>query len=362
MISSLWRSDFMKRFFQSITWVPLLLCITLLPSSGYGKGLIAFGDSITQGVPYLTAPSNGARNGGYEPFLEEFFLAIGHEHQVYNWGLAGDTTQGALTGASEHCEVVGEDEEGNPIVECYPVSVRTVDQALESQGSADYLLIMEGTNDFFLGISPQTTAINLCEIAARGKAYGLLPLIATVTPDFRETGKSVELLNAYIIPQAENCGVKIVDLYSGLVDNWSEYVSPDYLHPNLHGYKAIANIWFDMFYNLQLTTGKAVDGLSHQNTARITLKGSASADGTVYDLAFEYGPNESMEKRIAATPENGDGTATLSVSAELDGLKLGARYYYRLTSTLNGVTYYGETKTFVTPEFFILTGAYLLLL
>lgn len=90
--------------------------------------IIGFGDSITQGTPYITEHGDGRRVGGYEPKLE----ALLTNTYVLNYGVGGeDTSEG----------------------------VNRIDDVLNGS-SAEYILILEGTNDggYF---SYETTVYNL---------------------------------------------------------------------------------------------------------------------------------------------------------------------------------------------------------
>ena len=51
-----------------------------------GLILICFGDSITQGVPYINESGDGRRVGGYEPPLESLLIADSRPSQALNWG------------------------------------------------------------------------------------------------------------------------------------------------------------------------------------------------------------------------------------------------------------------------------------
>ncbi len=312
---------------------------------------MAFGDSLTMGLWDQPDLGNGRRVGGYEPHLEFLFAAVGRSAQAYNWGVGGETTLQALQGGKNICQIIGEDREsGDPVEECEWVASRTVDSALAAQGSADYMLILEGTNDYFAGISPESTATNLVIMAQKGQAYGMRPLIATLPPDERGTGKDIYYTNSVITSVASQNGIKVVDLHSGLIDNWGSYVGSDNLHPTPYGYEAMARVWFGIFYNVHLTTGSATLHQENPMSVTTTLEGFAQANGDVLGLAFEYGTNSSMHNSVVASPDSGNAFGGLTASAQIEGLELDTLYYYRLISTLDGTEYIGETKTFMTPE------------
>ena len=329
-----------------------LFCCTLLglvplTSQAGTIQIMAFGDSITQGVNYIMSPGAGRRVGGYEPQLEYLFSLVGRSASVYNWGLGGETTQQALDGGKIHCEVdpvTGEET-------CGFVPSRTLGSALTQQGFANYFLVMEGTNDVFSGISPYQTATNIGIMIDQARSFGMMPIVGTITPDFRGIeGKDIEYRNSLIRQKAAEKGATLVDQYNGLVGNWGAYVSSDNLHPNDYGYKAMAMVWFKPFYNLQLTTGTAV---AHQNSPEsvvAVLNGSATANGEVFGMAFQYGLDTSMDNSVQATPTRGEASGGLSVTAEIEGLQFETQYYYQMISTLDGMTFKGDMKTFTTPK------------
>ncbi len=331
----------MKSFFQQSILVCVAL-ILLIPVKSFAESFMAFGDSLTMGLWVQPDLGNGRRVGGYGPHLEHLFGLVGRSAQVYNWGVGGETTLQALQGGKNVCTIVDD------VKECNWVTSRTVDQAIAAQGGADYMLVLEGTNDFFAGISPQSTATNLRLIAEKGRNSGMTSLIATIPPDERGTGKDVYYINSVIKSVSQQYGFKVIDLHSGLIDNWAAYVGSDQLHPTQYGYDAMAKVWFGPFYNIQLTTGAALTYNSTLISQKAIMEGSSTANGDVLGVAFEYGVDTSMSEIVLASPESGSAWGGLSVTAEIEDLQPDTTYYYRMISTLDGATFYGETKTFTT--------------
>lgn len=297
----------------------------LLPLSALGESMIGFGDSITQGLWMVQEPGNGRRIGGYEPFLEQLFSSVDRPVAVYNYGLAGETTLQALISDEE--------------------SPRTIDSVLAGH-NADYVLIMEGTNDFFFGIDPETTAFNLGVMVDRSRRFNVVPVLATLTPDPRGTDKDIPKTNSLIRQKAAEKNVLLVDHYKALVGIWDSCTGPsDRLHPNEDGYMAMAKVWFESFLNLKLETLEAVVSIFSAE-----LHGAVSANGIVSGLAFEFGTEPTaLGQIVQASPQSSSGSGVTEITAEIDGLKMNSTYYYRLIAKVAGRTRYGELKTLTTP-------------
>jgi lysophospholipase L1-like esterase len=186
--------------------------------------IIGFGDSITAGRPYSDLVGGGRLNyGGYEPFLVQMLSEDGLEAYVYNWGYGGETT---------------------------PVGVNRIGSVLSTQAS-DYVLIMEGTNDQWYGISEETTAFNLGVMIDKCRAAGTMPILGNLTPADRDIAN--EIPNKYNPAisrmvadkeKEEEIEVELVDHYSAVVDRWEE-LDADPVHPNIDGYQVIAQTWFN---------------------------------------------------------------------------------------------------------------------
>ena len=125
--------------------------------------ILAFGDSITQGVKIdsdgnktgiLSPPAGVRTSDGYEPELELLAQTTPDTVYVYNWGYGGERTN---------------------------VGLDRIDSALASR-RAQYILIMEGTNDILAGISTATTIFNLSQMIVKSRNALVEPILATVTP------------------------------------------------------------------------------------------------------------------------------------------------------------------------------------
>ena len=187
------------------------------------KKIIGFGDSITSGRPYSVFVGGGRQGyGGYEPVLEQLLSDAMRESYVYNWGYGGEDTR---------------------------VGVNRIESVLNSQES-DYVLIMEGTNDQWRGLSADTTAKNLGYMVDKCRAWGTIPILGNLTPADRDTSNQIpNIYNPAIADVAQQKDAIFVDHYSAVVDRWHE-LHYDSVHPNLEGYEEIAKTWYHTLVEL----------------------------------------------------------------------------------------------------------------
>lgn len=212
-----------------------LLLIVQSPAKALGeelKSILAFGDSLTEGcdVHLLGNSACGWVDGvswGYPAELQTILNENNHDIVVYNHGIGGETTA-----------------EG----------VNRIDSVLDtacSQG-AEYILILEGTNDLLFHKTWQQVLFNLTQMVKKSRARGVEPLVATLTPDPEHSYKDIPLMNYWLRDWAVNSEVApvvLVDLYNAVAPYWSSYTNPrgcynDQLHPNLSGFNAIAATWY----------------------------------------------------------------------------------------------------------------------
>ncbi len=189
------------------------------PSSQYGATsgyvvIVGFGDSITKGYPDMEEDGNGRRVGGYEPTLEQLLDESQRDAFVLNYGIGGESTSNGL---------------------------HRFDEVLEAS-QANYVLLLEGTNDLYIGVSPQTVAENLRFMIRKVKDFGATPVISPLTPD-TEADKPISEMNSLIEILAEREDTLLCDQYEALVDNWDD-LTDDGLHPNTEGYETMASAWF----------------------------------------------------------------------------------------------------------------------
>lgn len=179
---------------------------------------VAFGDSLTFGIGDETG------QGGYPPRLQSQLTTPTKTVTVENRGVDGETTAQGLSRVSS---ITGT--------------------------AADTFLLMEGTNDAFADISPETIASNLLAIVRRARQQGFgRVLLATVPPIGRtssgtRTDLSIALSDA-IRQAAYEGGLPNPDPHQGLFDLpnlFANYYSGDGIHLNSAGYAELAEIFAD---------------------------------------------------------------------------------------------------------------------
>ncbi len=286
--------------------------------SSTGLVIICFGDSITQGFPYITTEGNGRRVGGYEPPLETLLAADSRPSQALNWGVGGETT---WTGAQR------------------------IDDVLHNSG-AEYVLILEGTNDYWL-YTYTDTIFNLGNMIDKSREENVTPIIATLTPDTKNPEKPIDTTyNPAIKGLAVEKGVILADQYAALIDQWISSYNYDGLHPNTAGYQAMAQVWFNAIPGgPDVTTGEATS----IGYTSVLLNGTINPNGSATTYYFEYGTTTAYGKSTPSTSA-GSGTSTLAVNTSVTGLISKSLYHYRLRATNSGGTVFGADRTFTTQE------------
>jgi lysophospholipase L1-like esterase len=131
--------------------------------------------------------------------------------------------------------VIAEAEDGGLSLD----GVAKVDNVLKKYNPR-YLLIYYGTNDagFY---SPDSVIANLQYIIERAKAYGAIPVIATLGPCFYEWAWKAPYmldLSARIRKLAADQGIAVADIDIAL--GWNRDYMADSLHPNDTGHRIIA--------------------------------------------------------------------------------------------------------------------------
>jgi hypothetical protein len=106
--------------------------------------------------------------------------------------------------------------------------------------------------------------------------------------------------------------------------------------------------------------GPAAETLSVAGVGRhdATLRGRLNPEGSKTTYQFEYGPTTSYGSSIPATPVSiAASTREVQVEEKLSGLTLARTYHYRLVTTNDSGTHYGEDMSVSTSRWSVLTTA-----
>ncbi len=225
--------------------------------------LIAFGDSITQGLArdydgeggYITwgilKPPFGGRvyqEWGYEWYLESIIESeLPMPSTIYNWGHMGFTTVDALS--------------------CTDQPNNCLDTVLMSSSAeqAQLLLLMFGANDVYPhhGISIDAFIFNLRQIIEKTRSYGIEPVLATITPNTnKDRWFDKEIINNWnvrIRQLAVEEDVVLADHYSVMETDWKEFTSGDGLHLSALGNEKMARTWYDAILNSKTLNPKTMN-------------------------------------------------------------------------------------------------------
>jgi acyl-CoA thioesterase-1 len=286
-----------------------LVVLTLAAPATAQTEYVAFGDSITEGF----GDDSGQRERGYPPRLAQLLANRGVNATVTNFGLGGETTAEGLSRL--------------PVV--------------FSQGG-DVLLLMEGTNDVGMRISPETIRFNLDSMADRAENNGFEVVHATIIPRFptanfdgsnRITGRLAGLIREL----AHDEGRDLVDPFQvffrdtpGVFDQF--YVGgEDRLHPNGEGYDLLAEIFADALTgvdNVPPVTGLVSPEDDDQNVAPNTA--------IAIDL-YDFGAG--IDVANTSLRINGN-LVTANITGDSDRLEI----RYQPPAPLSGVVFVGLTS------------------
>ncbi len=179
-------------------------------AAGQPNVYLAFGDSITQ--------------GGYPPHLQGLLDGRFPGSSVVNRGRGGERTNSGLN---------------------------RINGALNS-ANAEFLLLMEGTNDCGDERSPESITFNLERMVDRSISFGTRPIISTITPRLDGHSGKVKHTNAAIRAMAGRKGISLVENYNAIRDRAdfrSLYV--DHVHFNATGNSIIAQTWFSTISSIK---------------------------------------------------------------------------------------------------------------
>ena len=191
----------------------LLASFFLMPSISLSEvSILALGDSLTQGYGL-------AQKEGFVPQLNNWLSDHGHEVNIINGGVSGDTSAGGL---------------------------ERVAWAL--QADVDILIVALGGNDLLRGIDPSSTRTNLDKILAIGAEKGVRLFLIGMTapnnfgPEYKEEFDSIypELAQKYSATLVDRFMAPLLDkLDAG--ERLEPYLQQDMLHPNAVGVDLIVD-------------------------------------------------------------------------------------------------------------------------
>ncbi len=215
----------------SVLWIVLLL-LAALPA-GAAELITAFGDSITEGL------CRGVCHGYFE-VLDSMMDAAGRPVDIINGGLGGELTSGGVG----RIDIFLAD---NPD---YSLNNHCPPQTQYNGQRARIILIMEGANDAIHGVSWTATRDNLRFMIEKSKAAGVIPVLATITPDYKynmsdcNTGV-IGVYNDAIRTLASEEDVTLADQCNATDRDWS-YLTCEGLHPTYDGDVRLSNTWYSV--------------------------------------------------------------------------------------------------------------------
>lgn len=183
-----------------------LMSLGAVPAGAEALRLTAMGDSLTQGYGLPEAQ-------GFVPVLEEWLRARGHEVNVTNAGVSGDTTAG---GAAR------------------------IDWTLADD--PDAMIVALGGNDLLRGIDPAASRANLDAILEKAGAAGVpvllagLPAPGNYGPEFKRDFEAM-----YVELAQQHDAILVPDFLGPIGEKATQGLSladlmqEDRIHPNAEG-------------------------------------------------------------------------------------------------------------------------------
>lgn len=167
--------------------------------------IVAFGDSLTAGLGLNV-------NETYPTLLQELLKRDGHEFEVVNSGMPGDTSAGGA---------------------------RRIDWALE--GDVRFLILELGANDFLRGQPVAETRKNLSDIIDRAKAKNVKVLLAGMIAPTNAGREYQAQTRTMFSDLAREKDVTLIPFFLEGVAGIEKLNQPDGIHPNIEGTKLVAD-------------------------------------------------------------------------------------------------------------------------
>ncbi len=126
----------------------------------------------------------------------------------------------------------------------------------------DYVIILGGINDLFMGAPPKSITENLMEIYKKTRHIGATPIACTLTSvlGFEQVIPLIQELNDMIEASCRREGISLADLHTGTSDGEGRLLkaySSDGAHLNREGYERMATVIFEDAIR------SIIDGLGH---------------------------------------------------------------------------------------------------
>jgi lysophospholipase L1-like esterase len=119
----------------------------------------------------------------------------------------------------------------------------------------DVVLLLEGVNDLdpsnpSASISAGVQGVHTLIAAAQSRGARVMvgTLLPQIAADLTHGGTPLLIapFNALLVPVATNAGARVVDLFSDIARDLTDWISPyDGLHPTEAGYQELARVWFN---------------------------------------------------------------------------------------------------------------------
>ncbi len=306
-------------------WKVLFATVTvffLVATNIQADEIVTFGDSITKGTPYLEDREGRGRIniGGYQPELADLLKNSARPSKLYNWGIAGENT---ISGYLR------------------------IDNVLAQHSQADYVLILEGTNDWPLDLPVSETIDNLEIMINRSRSVGIEPILATMTPATDGGAEKMQAINSQYNPKiralAKRRGVLLAEMYNALAGSW-ESLTVDGSHPNRSGYRIMADVWHKALSTpVVQTTQASVDGTNARLNGIIRPNSN-----TMLRYFFQYGQTANYGLRTDTFLLEIDAKEA-SVSVDISDLLPETTYVVRLVAVTEQNEYIeGNNITFGT--------------
>jgi acyl-CoA thioesterase I len=165
--------------------------------------IVAFGDSLTEGTGV-------SEEEAYPAQLEEMLKVDGYDVIVYNEGVSGELSGGA---------------------------VQRIDTVLAHD--PDIVILETGVNDILQGVPFEQTSTNINTIIDELQASNVTVILAGMEAYGSYQGYSIQIQTMY--PRiAEEQNVPFIPFFLAGVAGVPELNLPDYVHPNAAGYRIIA--------------------------------------------------------------------------------------------------------------------------